>query len=382
MFAKPINLIAVYIITSINLAIVMIPTLILIIPFVNFRGNVLVIDGFLFQRIEFLFFAIVFLVSFLMLFYMVLDFIFGFSVLNSLKGCKRYDSLKDYDFLTDIFKETQNKFGQWQVKLYIKESPEINAYAVGSVRRKAMILTSGLINHYYNSISDRKDFLIAVRSIMAHEMSHLINNDFLPTFLFIANQRVTNFVSYLIRFIFNFVAGISAMIPIAGFVLNNMLILLYNIINFFLNLFNRLIVTNIYNFLHKFISKNIEYRADRQAAKAFGGQNMAFALQFLGKDGYFNLFSDHPKTVNRIKKVKDVEATSFAVSQTLIDGFSNYFALMFLLVVCCYFAKEAKIDVMIRIYLENHQEINDKIMYFWQMIESVINYFFKRYYAT
>ena len=376
MFAKPINLIAVYIITTINLAIVLIPTLILAVPFVNLKGNILTIDGFLLQKIEWLFFTIVFLVSFLMLVYMVLDFIFGFSVLNSLKGCKRYEGLKDYDFLTDIFKETQNKFGEWQVKLYIKESPEINAYAVGSMRRKAMILTSGLITHYYNSNPNSKDFLIAIRSIMAHEMSHLINNDFLPTFLFIANQRVTNFVSHLIRFIFNFVAGISAMIPIAGFVLNNMLILLYNIINFLLNIFNRLIVTNIYNFLHKFISKSIEYRADYQSAKAFGGQNMAFALQFLGKDGYFNLFSDHPKTVNRIKKVKNVQATNFMVSQTLIDGFSNYFALMFLVIICCYFAKEAKIDVMVRIYLNDHQAINDKLIYLWQIGKSVINHFF------
>jgi Zn-dependent protease with chaperone function len=376
MFAKPINLIAVYIITTINLAIVLIPTLILAIPFVNLKGNILTIDSLLLQRIELLFFTIVFLVSFLMLFYMVLDFIFGFSVLNSLKGCKRYESLKNYGFLTDIFKETQNKFAQWQVKLYIRETPEINAFAVGSLRRKAIILTSGLISHYSDSNPDPKDFLIAVRSIMAHEMSHLINNDFLPTFLFIANQRVTHFVSHLIRFIFNFVAGISAMIPVAGFVLNNMLILLYNIINFFLNLFNRLIVTNIYNFLHKFISKSIEYRADYQAAKAFGGQNMAFALQFLGKDGYFNLFSDHPKTINRIKKVKDIEATNFMVSQTLIDGFSNYFALMFLVIICCYFAKEAKIDIMFRIYLNDHQAINDKIIYLLQIGQSVINHFF------
>jgi Zn-dependent protease with chaperone function len=374
MFAKPINLIAVYIITTINLAIVLIPTLILAVPFVNLEGNVLTIDGLLLQRIELLFFAIVFLVSFLMLVYMVLDFIFGFSVLNSLKGCKRYEGLKDYDFLTDIFKETQNKFAQWQVKLYVKESPEINAYAVGSARRKAMILTSGLINHYYNSTNDNKDFLIAIRSIMAHEMSHLINNDFLPTFLFIANQRVTNFISYLIRLIFNFVSGISAMIPIAGFVLNNILILLYNIINFFLNLFNRLIVTNIYNFLHKFISKSIEYRADRQAAKAFGGQNMAFALQFLGKDGYFNLFSDHPKTVNRIKKVQNIKAINFTISQTLIDGLSNYFALMSLVVICCYYAKQAKIDIITRIYLKDHQAINSKIVYFWQMIKPIFNY--------
>ena len=33
-----------------------------------------------------------------MLLYLVLDFLFGFSVKSSLKGCKRYEKIKDYDF--------------------------------------------------------------------------------------------------------------------------------------------------------------------------------------------------------------------------------------------------------------------------------------------
>lgn len=375
MFAKPLNLIVVYIMTTINLTIMLVPALVLVIPFVKISGNILTIDGLLFARLQWLFFVMVFLVSFLMLVYMFLDFIFGFSVLGSLRGCKRYDKLKDYDFLTDIFADTKNKFGQWQVKLYIKESAEINAYAVGSLRRKVIVLTSGLINHYFNSNPNPKDFLIAIRSIMAHEMSHLINSDFLPGFLYIANQKVTNLVSHLVHIVFNFCAGISALIPVAGFVFNNMFVLLYSLVNFVLNFFNRFIVQNIYNFLHKFLSRGIEYRADRQAAKAFGGQNIAFALQFLGKDGYFNLFSDHPKTAKRIKRVENIKESGFMVSQTLVDGFSNYFALMLLVVICCYYAKKARVDIITRIYLENHQEINGKIIYLIQLVKSLVNHF-------
>ena len=50
-----------------------------------------------------------------------------------------------------------------------------------------------------------KAFLSAIRSVMAHEMSHLVNKDFLPTYIILINQKFTNFVSYIIQFILKLV---------------------------------------------------------------------------------------------------------------------------------------------------------------------------------
>ena len=46
-----------------------------------------------------------------MLFYLFLDFIFGFSVRSSLKKCKKYEKYKEYDFLTPILTQVKEKFG-------------------------------------------------------------------------------------------------------------------------------------------------------------------------------------------------------------------------------------------------------------------------------
>ena len=372
MLSKPFNFALVYVVTVFNIMVLASPILALAVPFISFENNSIILGNGIYEKIKYSFFILAFVVSFLMLIYLVLDFILGFSVRASLKKCTRYEKIKDYDFLSDIFDQVKNKFGQKYVKLYVKDSDEINAFAVSSMRSRAVVLTKGLINHYLVQCDDPKMFLYALRSVISHEMSHLVNKDFLPTFLIIANQRITNFASTIIYLLFSVTLRFMRRLPFGGWASSRIASDSYMVINFVITSFNRLVVYNIYEFLRRFVSRSVEYRCDRQAAKAFGGKNMALALSMMGASGYFTLFSTHPSTKRRINKVKKVKITDRVVQPNFIDILSNYFSLMMLVVICLYFAKQAHIDFMVRKYIENHEVINRK----FSALLNLLNKFF------
>lgn len=358
----------VYVVTIFNVVVLASPVLALAVPFMHFGHSTITIDHDVYQTIRTAFLLLAFVVSFLMLVYLFFDFLFGFSVRASLKGCVRYEKIKDYDFLTEIFDQVKNKFGERGVKLYIKDSDEINAFAVSSLGSKAIVLTKGLINHYLVECPDPKKFLYALRSVVGHEMSHLINKDFLPTFLIITNQKITNFVSKILHIIFIFGSQIVNFIPFFGRTSKHFMWTTYSVLNFVLTSFNRFIVYNLYELLRRFVSRSIEYRCDRQSAKAFGGKNMALALSMLGESGYFTLFSTHPGSKSRMQKVENIKISDSVIRAGFFDSVANYFSLMFLVVICLYFAKQAHIEVYVREYLSNHEVINRKLSALWHLV--------------
>ena len=361
-------MILVYVVTIFNMLVLLLPFLAVIVPFVQIDGNVITIKDTIFHKIEFMFFMTMFAISFLMLVYLFLDYLFGFAVNSSLKNCVRYEKIKDYDFLTDLFDQVKNKFGQRDVKLYIKNSNEINAYAVSSLGKKCIVLTRGIVNHYSNCFDNPKDFLYALRSIMGHEMSHLVNKDFLPTLLIIVNQKVTNLVTRFFRFVFSIIIRISIFMPFVARMSARLTHDGFYLINSIATYFNRVVVFGIYEFLRKFISRSIEYRCDMQSAKAFGGRNMAIALSKLGKSGYFTLFSTHPNTKSRMKKVENVVIKDSIVRPRFFDSLSNYFSMLFLITICLYFAKQAQIDLYVRYYIREHELLHQKLSAMWSLI--------------
>lgn len=346
MLTKPLNLVLVYVMVVFNMAILASPMIALLVPFFDRRRLVFDISGSIWANFEVAVYFLVFLVSFLMILYLFLDFLFGFAVRGALRGCTKYNKLKGYEFLEGIFGEVKEKFGEPFVGLYIKNSDEINAFAVASMRRKAIVLSAGLVNHYLQNSDDRDEFLCAIRSIMGHEMSHLINKDFLPTYLVIISQKATYLVSWLLHFVFSWVSRVTGMVPLGGRFAARFMDEIYLILNFFFGFFNRFVVSNIYEFLRRFMSRSIEYRCDRQSAHAFGGRNMACALAFLGGSGYFTLFSTHPATKRRIKKVKNIEAKRGLITVGFVDGVSNYLALAGLVLVCWFFGREVEDEIL------------------------------------
>lgn len=374
MFAKPINLMLVFIVTSFNLIILALPIIAMIAPYVEFGHNFgsVAIDVEIYERARVAVFFLLFISSFFMIIYLIFDFMFGFSVRASTRGCVDYNKLKDYEFLGDVFTQVQERFGRQNVKLLIKRSDEINAYALGGLRSSYIILTRGLINHYLTKSHNMDDFLLAIRSVMGHEMSHIINKDFLPTYLIITNQKITNFVSNSVYFLFAIIAKTVSNVPYGGRHTSKMIYLIYTILHFGLTLFNRIVVYNIYEFLRKFISRSIEYRCDKQSALAFGGMNMSLALSMLGKRGYFTLFSTHPATQSRINNVTQVETKDAIIKPSILNSLSNFMSFLLLLFICYYFGKEARVDIMIKSYLQSHDLIYSYVKAVWNFIKQII----------
>jgi Zn-dependent protease with chaperone function len=368
MFAKPFNLLLTYIVTIFNIIILILPIFIIAAPFVEFENSSIIVSKGVKNRVLFATMFMIFLVSFFMLCYLVLDFIFGFSFRSSLKNCKPFQKIKDYEFLSEVFNQVKDKFSEQGVKLYIKDSSEINAFALSSFGRRAIILTHGLIDHYLYESPDPKKFLYSIRSIMGHEMSHLINKDFLPTFLVITNQKITNLISKILFMTINLLVNLVNLMPFGPRRTVGLAVRIYGFMNFIITAFNRFVVYNIYKFLKQFISRRIEYRCDYQSAKAFGGANMSRALSMLGDDGYFTLFSSHPRTKKRMKKVENIEMSERTIRPNFFDSLSNYFSILFLMFFCLFFAKQAKIDIIMRNYIENHEVIYAKLTTLWHLI--------------
>jgi len=368
MLSKPFSMVLVFMVSIANMIVLLLPFLAILVPFIDIDGNIVSMDAGIFAKLEFIFFLMVFLISFLMLIYLLIDYLFGFSLKSSLKNCVRYEKVKDCDFLTDLFDQIKSKFGCSRVKLYIKNSEEINAYAVSSLGKRSIVLTRGIISHYSNACEDPKDFLYALRSIMGHEMSHLVNKDFLPALIIITNQKVTNFISKIMRFFFGIFIRFSMFMPFFGRIVARLSYDGFLLIDRLVTFFNRVVVYNLYEFLRKFISRSIEYRCDIQSAKAFGGKNMAMALAMLGGGGYFTLFSTHPRTKSRINKVKNISISGSIVRPRLFDALANYVSLMLLVTICLYFAKQAHVDLYVRYYINEHEFIHDKLSHLWHLI--------------
>lgn len=315
---------------------------------------------------------LIFLISCLMLTYLLFDLIFGFSIRSLLKDCTRYDKNNDYQFLGKIFDQAKDKFAVSNVKLYIKNSPEINAFAIGSLGKKAIVITHGLVNHYLQNSASQEEFLAAIRSILGHEMSHLINKDSFPGIIITVNQKVTDLVSGIFKRLFLLINRVMLIFMIQERYSNYLINTIYTLTNYILTLFNSYIVYNVYNFLRKFANRANEYRADRQSAQAFGGNNMANALSMLGKSGYFTLFSTHPATIKRIEKVQNIESQSGIITPSILNLIFYYLSLFLLLLICIFCAKLSRTDFLIEKYLiNNHQMIYEKLTQFWVLIKGL-----------
>lgn len=386
MFTKPLNLIIVYILTIINFIVLLAPFGAILFLIIKLNLNFVLSDisnADIYLAIKLLIFAI----SLVMILYLILDFIFGFSVYSSMKGCKNYKRLKEYQFLAQIFEQVKEKFGKNGVKLYIKDSGEVNAFAIGCMGRKAMVLTTGLIQHTLNNSDDKKEFLLNLRSIMGHEMSHLVNKDYLPTLLIIINQKATNLISRILELMIKIPLTILGYMRFRSRIIFDLMMWVYSIVNRVVIFFNSTIIYNLYEFIRKFVSRSAEYRCDLQSAQAFGGQNMKRALTLFGSNGYFTIFSTHPNTNLRIKHVQNVSRKQGVIHPLISSSIANYFGFMILIIICSTSAKTSGADLMIREYLINSPDaLNQYLQYLLNLVAYAIEWvkklaFFYKYFS-
>jgi Zn-dependent protease with chaperone function len=331
MFSKPLSLVLVYLLTVVNLMIVFSPLLVVLSPLMLLNQA-----GFM-SGVKDIAYISLLVTSSLMILYLLLDLVFGFSVWSLTKGCKNIKHYrKKYDFISDIeksFEELKVKFHFRNVKLNISEKEEVNAYAIGSLRSNHVVITTALIMTLHEHSKSYEEFIANLKAILGHEMSHLVNKDFLPGLLLLANDKAINFMNGLVMGVFNFLLRLFHSFPFIGSLITSVLRLLYSFSSGFIQFFYKYIFLKIYEFIKLHVSRSNEYRCDRESSLACGGKNMALALSCFGDSGYVSLFSTHPRTKNRIKHVAHIKQKNGAIHHSIIAKLSNSLAILLLFVV-------------------------------------------------
>ncbi len=312
--------------------------------------------------------------NFFTLLFLSFDFIFSFSIRKLTNKAIRYDKDKYYKSLDEIFKNVKNKFNVGNVELYVDKNSTVNAYAVGSLRKKAIILTTGLLNRYADGTKDRNDLMLKIEGILAHEMSHLVNNDYFTGLLLMVNERAVRFVSRLVLLVFNIFIKLFNFVPVVGQYIVISIVQIYKVFDFIIYFFYKYILLKVYDFIQLKLSRSIEYRADRQAGKMIGGKNMAGTLEVLGTKGYISIFSTHPLTKDRVKAVKNVEIADGKIKPVFLSREMFIITIILLLSLCYYPYKMADVDGIINDYTLLVLFFKNKYI----MIKSYITMFLQR----
>ncbi|MBI5240781.1 MAG: protease HtpX [Elusimicrobia bacterium] len=184
----------------------------------------------------------------------------------------------------------------------IYESPEVNAFATGPTRSRALVAVStGIL-----SAMDRGE----LEGVLAHEISHVANGDMVTMTLI---QGIVNaFVMFLARVIGFFV---SLQVKEENRRMVNMLVVIA--LDIMLSILGMVVVA--------FFSRRREYAADAGSARLAGREKMIAALERLwdnrqavekehqslatlkisgGSGGFFALLSTHPPLPSRIAALK------------------------------------------------------------------------------
>lgn len=326
MFYKLLSFILIYILSIINFAIILLPLLFIIVPIFLMKIDIIETDS-----VIAIVLSILFLVSCVMNIMIIFDFIFGISSRKFLKDTENYDKLQDYLFLAYPFQEIKAKFNRHDVKLLISNSSEINAFAVGNMKKQYIVLTKGLITKYVMKLGPSEKMIVSLKCIMGHEMSHLINKDYLPTLLLEINEYSTKFISNILYKFFQIFINIFKIIPFFGDLITYLVLTFYKICNYLLMFFYNHVILPLYKIIYLKISRNKEFRCDMQSALANGGINVSVALSVLDDGDYFTLFSSHPKVKTRLKRIQNVKQDDKTIKPIIANSFINFFAIVFII---------------------------------------------------
>lgn len=367
MFGKIVSFLIVFMLCVINFIILTLPISLLIAPLFVFGDR-----SIQFNIITLSYFMVFVIVS-LMLLYLVLDIIFGITVRSLTKGSKRHEKLDDHEFLKTIFSEVKARFGNPNVELFVSPSMQPNAYAIGSMRRKAIVITESLMLKFASRAKTREDFYRAIGGTLGHEMSHLINMDYLPTFLLLANEKSTRALSKIVYLFIRIFITIASIIPVVGGLFANIFINVYNILNSFILFFHKHIIMNVFEFIKKWVGRGIEYRCDKQSAQALGNDSIEKCLEFLGGKSYFSLFSTHPNTKNRLQNIANVQPKQGIVRAKIIDRFTNTVVLMTLLFSFTYCGMKSDLPMLYKEYKQTKAESTRYLKKFQRRAKDLIN---------
>jgi len=213
---------------------------------------------------------------------------------------KIYKDSTNYD-IVKIVNEVKCKLNyKRNINIIRVKSNIFNAYAMSNLKGQSVIV---IYDGLYNSLSFEE-----LKSVIGHELGHIINKDTISKlFNFSFQYNIMKFKKYS-SMVMNFIQNLSNKIPFLG-----LLFLIYNLVYRLLVIIID-IVLYLNNMVQHFGYKQCEYIADNMGAKVTNNQIMINTLSIMKglEDKNISdvnilatLLSEHPKTENRIKKLKE-----------------------------------------------------------------------------
>lgn len=321
--------------TFIHFMIVAIPFYMAIIPLIKYvkENNIIYLPNDLFTYIIIGMFSI-------SIIYLLIDLIFGFTVEQVIQNTKEIKKLNNFKLEQELFEEVIEKFDIKNLKFMIEESNEINAYAVASFRKKYVVITTSILKHILNSFETEEERKDALKGLIGHELSHLINWDFLPNLILISGENVSIHVQKFFSLFLNVLIVLFRIIPILGAFLSLITVYTYNFLSYFMTYSYKLLIRPTYNLFERFLSRRIEYRCDYQSAQALNWQSMYLILySLLSLDGntYHSPFSTHPNTISRILNIYNIKNSKKRISVNFISKYFGIFILSMISLFLVYF---------------------------------------------
>ncbi len=348
MFLRPLNFLLVYIVSILHLALLILPACLFMTLVLKFVSN---LDGMAIVNYIIQFWWIcLFFISFFCTSYIFADFVFGFTIKSLSRGAKRMARLKEYSELYKMFLIICERFNQKHVELFISNDDEINAYAVGGLRRSVIILTQGLITHISENSENIEDFTKSVSGIIGHEMSHINNMDFLPGIFMHSIKLAIKIVTKISNVLILLPCYLLVIIPVIGSFAKSIILKTYKVINWFSSvlIYNHIILP-LHSFLAKALSRSTEYRSDMNSALAIGGECIYLGLEKInfGKSSMWqSVFSTHPSTRSRMVRVLSIEKANHKIMPSVMTEFANMWSLLMLILMTCVLAyKSNAIDI-------------------------------------
>ena len=206
-------------------------------------------------------------------------------------------------WLLDIVKKQSKIVGIKMPEVAIFPSPQMNAFATGASKNKALVAVSqGLLDSMTQG---------EIEAVVGHEMSHVANGDMVT--LTLIQGVVNTFVIFFSRVIGHVVDRV---------ILKNQRG--HGIGYFVTTIFAQIILSILASVIVMYFSRKREYVADTGGADLAGNQNMINALKRLGqkepealteqlaafgigekpKTGWRELWSSHPPLEDRIKALE------------------------------------------------------------------------------
>lgn len=221
-----------------------------------------------------------------------------------------------YETEYTLLRNAMERFGVSNIRLYVNDDENANAYAIQNPTRRVVVLTRGLLESFSHlwtteesdsekSENDLANYSHAVAGIIGHELSHLTHTDNLPAWVLNGAFHFAQSISRVSVAFVSIGAGFAAFIPIVGPIFAVLVrlsaLLVFNSVVFI----NYWLVMKPLQALDALPMRMVENRCDRESGEKLDGQSILiglFSLAVTHEPQGWTPLADHPPNIPRVAR--------------------------------------------------------------------------------